>query len=299
MGTERRTPRRPSRTETAARTLLVVALLATAAVGVSSRRGLDWDRISETPDVAVAQLLLGAVGGLVLVLAVRHVLKMLRREPAPPPEEEQPVEPRSMPWPGWLLAGLALAVGIGLVWLAAYAVLSRRDDPPGVVDDPSPDGGAGGVPGSSLPLLLGLLGAVAVAALLLLAAHRAARPVAAEDLEPAEPAAPDGAALAEALTAAGEALDATDDTRAAIVAAYTAMERSLARGGTRRRDSDTPTELLDRAVAAGLVSRGAALDLTDLFREARFSRHPLPETARSEAERALARVSAELAVRHA
>jgi hypothetical protein len=39
------------------------------------------------------------------------------------------------------------------------------------------------------------------------------------------------------------------------------------------------------------VSRGAATRLTDLFREARFSTHPMSATARADAARALARVA--------
>jgi hypothetical protein len=84
-----------------------------------------------------------------------------------------------------------------------------------------------------------------------------------------------------------------DDTRAAIIAAYREMAARLSPAAGDRA-ADTPTELLDRAVSAGLVSRGAALELTELFREARFSRHALAPTARGAAEAALARVSAEL-----
>lgn len=298
MGSDEGRPLRvPSRLETAARVVLVVALAAVAALGVSGRRGLDWHKISQVPDVAVAQLLLGAVGGIMCVLAVRHVLRMRDRDKQLPPEDEQPVEPRPMPWQGWVIAGVLLVAGVALVWLALYAVLTRR---PPTAHASLPGAATPGqvtVPGSVLPLVLGLLGVLAAAALLAWVARRRARGVAgdaaAEDLEA------DSAALAQAVAAAEEALEATDDTRAAIVAAYAAMERSLARSGAGRRPSDTPTELLDRAVDARLVPRGAALELTELFREARFSRHPLAATARTDAERALARVSAELAVAHA
>ncbi|HSR25415.1 MAG TPA: DUF4129 domain-containing protein [Candidatus Eisenbacteria bacterium] len=298
MGSEQgRPPRVPTRLETAARVVLVVALAAVAALGASGRRGLDWHRISQVPDVAVAQLLLGVVGALMCVLAVRHVLRMRDRDKQAPPEHEQPVEPRPMPWQGWLAAAAILVAGVALVWLAAYAVLTRR--PSTTRSSLSVGAGPGPVtvPGSVLPLVLGLLGVLAVAALLVWVARRQA-PGVAGDLAAEDPQA-DGTALAEAVAAAEEALEATDDTRAAIVAAYAAMEHSLARSGAGHRPSDTPTELLDRAVDARLVTRGAAFELTELFREARFSRHPLAGTARTDAERALARVSAELAVAHA
>ena len=89
------------------------------------------------------------------------------------------------------------------------------------------------------------------------------------------------------------------DARAAIVAAYRAMashlDAQLARSGGGALASDTPTELLARAVAARLVSSGPAAELTELFREARFSRHPMGAGERARAEAALAAVRAELA----
>ena len=105
----------------------------------------------------------------------------------------------------------------------------------------------------------------------------------------------DAEVLADAVVAAEQAMERHDDTRAAIIAAYREMAARLGPAAGDRA-SDTPTELLDRAVSAGLVSRSAALELTELFREARFSRHALAPTARAAAEAALARVSAELVV---
>jgi hypothetical protein len=72
------------------------------------------------------------------------------------------------------------------------------------------------------------------------------------------------------------------------------MERELARTGTVRRASDTPTDLLERAVRDGRLSPGPARTLTDLFREARYSHHPMPAARRDDAARALARVSDDL-----
>jgi hypothetical protein len=85
-----------------------------------------------------------------------------------------------------------------------------------------------------------------------------------------------------------------DDTRAAIIAAYTAMERQLVASGTTRHPSDTPTDFLMRAMSSSRVSRGSATRLTELFREARFSTHPMPSTARADAARALARIGDDL-----
>lgn len=112
-----------------------------------------------------------------------------------------------------------------------------------------------------------------------------------DDEEPTEQ-----SVLAGAVAAAELELDSHgDDTRAAIIAAYLAMERQLVASGTARQASDTPTDFLLRAVATSQVSRGAATRLTELFREARFSTHAMATTARADAARALARVADDLA----
>ena len=109
------------------------------------------------------------------------------------------------------------------------------------------------------------------------------------------------AQLSAAVEAAGDELARHADPRQAVLAAYAAMARHLATGLVHRgrisRTSDTATELLDRAVDAGLVTGAPARTLTDLFREARFSRHPMGEEARQAAEESLAQVRAELRVR--
>ena len=95
------------------------------------------------------------------------------------------------------------------------------------------------------------------------------------------------------------ALAGVDDARAAIIACYVAMERSLAERGTARAAADTPDELLARAVASGVVRGGAAGRLTALFYEARFSTHPLDGGQRDAASAALDELAAELAARPA
>src|ERR1700727_2206129 len=93
--------------------------------------------------------------------------------------------------------------------------------------------------------------------------------------------------LREAVESGQAALRGLDDARAAIIACYLAMERSLAQAGAARDVAETPDELLARAADAGLVRGGAAGRLTALFYEARFSSHPLPASARTAAQRAL------------
>jgi hypothetical protein len=90
------------------------------------------------------------------------------------------------------------------------------------------------------------------------------------------------------------ALAELDDARAAIIACYLAMERSLADRGAARGASETPDELLARAAAAGVVRGAAPQRLTALFYEARFSSHPLGPRQRDAAKAALDELAVEL-----
>ena len=143
--------------------------------------------------------------------------------------------------------------------------------------------------------LLGIVLLAAIVACVLLLRRR--RPADRDALPP------DDASLAEgertelraAVQSGQRALAELDDARAAIIACYLAMERSLAAAGADRTEADTPAEFLDRAAAAGLVRTAAAGQLTGLFYEARFSRHELTGTERSAAEHALRQLDADLA----
>ena len=101
--------------------------------------------------------------------------------------------------------------------------------------------------------------------------------------------------LREAVESGRSALRTIDDARAAIIACYVAMEKSLADRGAARAVADTPDELLARATTSGLVRGTAAARLTALFYEARFSSHPLGPGQRGAAEQALDELAAALA----
>ncbi|HEY1616040.1 MAG TPA: DUF4129 domain-containing protein [Streptosporangiaceae bacterium] len=103
------------------------------------------------------------------------------------------------------------------------------------------------------------------------------------------------AQLRRAVASGRAAMREYDDARLAIIACYVAMEASLARAGAARGEAETPDELLSRTVADGLVPAGEAGTLTELFYEARFSSHPLPEGRRGQARRALEVIAAALA----
>jgi hypothetical protein len=143
-------------------------------------------------------------------------------------------------------------------------------------------------------ILFGLLIAILVAAIAISIwwSARLRRPVAvglAEDL------AEDSEHLRDAVEEGRAAFAELDDARAAIIACYVAMERSLADRGAARNAADTPDELLARAVTSGVVRGPAAERLTGLFYEARFSSHPLGPDHRDAARQALDGLAAELA----
>jgi Domain of unknown function (DUF4129) len=142
------------------------------------------------------------------------------------------------------------------------------------------------------PILYGLLVVALVAAVAISIwwssrLRRPAPPLVIEDVGAEE--------LREAVESGRAALAEIGDARAAIIACYVAMERSLADRGTSRTMADTPDELLARAVGAGTVRGPAASRLTALFYEARFSTHPVAARQRAAASAALDELAGELA----
>jgi hypothetical protein len=79
-----------------------------------------------------------------------------------------------------------------------------------------------------------------------------------------------------------------------VVACWVLLERAAADAGTHRAAPDTASELVGRLIDRHPVSSQPLLRLADLYREARYSRHELPESARTEAREALERLQAEL-----
>jgi hypothetical protein len=108
-----------------------------------------------------------------------------------------------------------------------------------------------------------------------------------------EPPSPPAAARV-AVQAAIDALDDEQDPRAAVIAAYAAMEQTLADHGTARSPAEAPREFLRRVLLAGRATEGEATTLTALFEEARFSTHPIPERVRATASSALTSLRARL-----
>ncbi|MFJ6074226.1 DUF4129 domain-containing protein [Streptomyces sp. NPDC093065] len=159
---------------------------------------------------------------------------------------------------------------------------------------------------SSLPLLLVLAVSAAVVVVLVVVAvvrrlrrfglsvpHRPGTPGAAPQDD-------DARLLLSAVHSGRRALAGTDDdARAAVIACYAAMEDALAASGIPRHASDSPADLLTRAAAAGFAPGPAAPRLTALFREARYSSHPMDRSHRSAAAAALEEIASLLGDREA
>ena len=97
-----------------------------------------------------------------------------------------------------------------------------------------------------------------------------------------------GEVLEDRLAAVGEG-----SPRNAIVAAWVRLEEFAAAQGLRRQPADTPAEFVARALASYSLDAAALDRLADLYREARFSEHPITERHRDDARECLARLVGE------
>lgn len=285
---------------------VAVAVLAIAAMAVADRRvgPLDagsatglWDKLRP----------LGALAAVVLLVVVATNFAKHRDDGFGPLH-------RAGTATAVLLTAAALLTPIGLL------LIGRKPAPPppdpqvpvqpgksGLLTQPSGDllnpGG-----GTSKPIsdwigewllyivLAAALGLVVYVLVRLLAGRRFRRlPMEVVDFEPM---APEFAQLAEAVAAGTEALEYEGDAREAVIACYSAMELAVsAGGGGGRRTTDTPEEFLRRITAARLIPQEPARELTDLFREARFSSHRIGEEKRDAAREALRTISEHLRIR--
>jgi len=296
---DRRAPVAPGSATT--RAVAVVALLAVAALALQARRGLDWSELDDPVEVSWLRAVVSVLLLVVLWQLARPLVRRLRRPHRRTGPGEGDDGPEGEHVPFWLrLAALVLVLASLLVaWWLLSAIVPTVDQPEVAPGGPGAggrdDGGTGlGPSWTSLVLAAGVLLAVLAGNRWSSARRQRAALAAGPDRADGE-----AARLETAVVAAREQLGGHTDPRAAIVAAYAAMAATLSAGLARRgasaRASDTPTELLDRAVGSGLVSEGPAATLTELFREARFSRHPMGEGHRRAAEDALDAVRAELA----
>jgi hypothetical protein len=261
-----------------AATTAIVAIAARAPLSRSSP--IDGASAS-APVTALFMLLLGA-GIVALAMVMILGFRQRRRKHDP----EKPVsEPPEIPWI-WKVVATLGPVALGAALIVAAITGSKK-----VSVAPDLSGGFSGASGQAapatgarngfvlpawLPWTVLAIVLVAIAAGLTLLALRRNRDLA----DGPEPGAAD-----EAVQAAIAALEAGTDPRGAVIAAYAAMQRTLAAHGLRRSPSEAPREFLGRVLVSSRPAERDATTLTGLFEEARFSTHPISERTR---ERALA-----------
>jgi Domain of unknown function (DUF4129) len=86
-------------------------------------------------------------------------------------------------------------------------------------------------------------------------------------------------AARRAVEAALEPLRDPTDPRSAVIAAYARMESALAERRLGRRAPEAPREYLARVLSESGVPERSLTTLTTMFEEARFSLHPIPDSA--------------------
>lgn len=307
----------PGDDKAVARTVAVIALLLLAVVALRGHLpGTEPAPEPLEPEPADQGSIVPTVvmlGVSILVIAIAIIVQTRRRRMPIP--GERPYDSGggriTVPW-RWML----IAAGVLLVWLLAVLLLMRWGagldvDPASVTDPESVEPSDSGYPETAPPPtpagrgdVFGILGAVTLMLLLLSIAGTvigrrradASVPEPFREGEPAVDASGDVPGLARATELGlAEIGDRSRDPREAIIACYAAMERELEKSpGTTPQDSDTPAEVLARAVERHAVRADSAAELVDLFEEARFSSHVMNEDHRADAVRALRVVQREL-----
>lgn len=271
---------------------------ATAVIALSARaplsRSTPVDATSARAPVTALALLLVGLGAVMIGALIAFVWSRRRRKDEPP----EPVpEPPEVPWYWKLLAiALPLAVGAAIVAAALSGARTAQSTPalssgpgfsgPDLTQRTPKPGGSGFVLPAWLPWTLLVILAIAVVAAVWFLLLRA----------PGVDESDERGAAEAAVQAAIEALDTDRDARAAVIAAYAAMERTLAEHGTARSPSEAPREFLRRILLVGRATEREAGTLTGLFEEARYSAHPIPDRTRALAVSALASLRARLQV---
>lgn len=272
-------------------------------------RSASQDPAADGPAALAGVIVLLGVSFVVMAFAMFH-----RRPPVPKPA---PLEMRDFTASGSGRINkrlLLIVLGMVILWLAVFAAVSRvrfeseytapapptttavPDDPAQPATEPRPE-----KPRSEAYRLL--VGATGVLLVMVVASTVVAAVRNRSTLPPvAVTAGPEvsGSRPAEPLVMAAErglvqVANLALDPREAIIACYAVMEQALAAApGAAPQASDTPSEVLARAVRNRTIGPGSAATLVGLFAEARFSRHTMTEGHRDEAEGALRSVLGEL-----
>ncbi|BBZ09990.1 DUF4129 domain-containing protein [Mycobacterium branderi] len=302
------------------RVVAVIVLLVVVAAslrgylpGVEQQAQQEPPRSSASLPYVVALLAVSlAIIGASLIVRLRDP-----RRPAPSAGGLPDRFSRGMGRPGWriLLIGAAvLVVWLLIVWLLARFIGPhgiRAGELPGATETATPtprpdtspppeprnDRGDGDVLGYLIASTVTLALLLVVGAIAAVRGRRTAKPhvLAAEPFQPPAPTASSESLARAAEVGLAEIGDLSREPREAIIACYAAMERELAHVPEAvPQDSDTPTEVLTRAVEHHALHADNAARLVNLFEEARFSPHVMNESHRETAVRVLQLVLAEL-----
>ncbi|MFA4083795.1 DUF4129 domain-containing protein [Mycobacteroides salmoniphilum] len=257
---------------------------------------------AEPHSIALQLLLCGVVAILIL-------LSLRQRRPGMPMGSESPsyLRLRGLTRREALIAAASALLLVGAVWLSLYLTRPTGDSPvrepaPGT-SEPRPAGEAephktpGNTPGreeSGTPIVI--LGVVLIGIAVTIFVLRRNNPDSVD-------AAGDQCAESEGTEAApgslahlvelglAEVAEPGRDPRASIIACYAAMEQGLTTAPEAAPlASDTPSEVLQRAVHIGALQSQAGTQLVSLFSEARFSPHQMTQTDRESAVRWLQNV---------
>ncbi|MFV8317253.1 DUF4129 domain-containing protein [Mycobacterium sp. 23] len=306
-------------------TTRVVALVALLMLVAAALRGYlpahQGRRIAEEgPSKTALMFLVAAIAATLALLAFSIIARLRDPRTAAPSAGALPdMLGGGSARPSWRV--VLIALGVIAAWLLVAILISRLFTPPQIgLDAPQPDSGAtpsgaGRAPQPKQParprdspdMLGSLLAFVPVLLMLFVGGFivsRRRRPTATTGLAtdvPAELPSPEVAS--ESLVRAAEVglaemADLSREPREAIIACYAAMERELANvPGAVPQEFDTPTEVLARAVEQRALRAENAVQLVNLFEEARFSPHVMDEEHRETAVRVLELVLDEIAPR--
>ena len=296
----------------AGRVALLLVLLVAAGVALRGRMPTP----QQTPRSAASDD--GSLTGVVALLSVSMLLMafaMLHKRSGPPrpPAREFPPEPRGGR-PRWNRRLGLIALGLLIAWLLAIIVLNRLGVGQDAQQIASPDAvpaPTGALPPDQAPaapssphndtskLLIATTAALLVMMVVATVISAIRRPPR-QALPVISGADAESTAGSEPLVIAAErglaeVANPNLPPREAIIACYAAMEQALAGApSTAPQASDTPSEVLARAVATRAVSPANATPLVEVFAEARYSTHLMTEQHRQTAERALRSVLGEL-----
>lgn len=309
----------PGVDKTPARTVVVIVLMALALVALRGHLP-GADPATDAPPDRGAGPLIAVVTMLVLSMAVIALSVLTRsRDPVVRPDTVGGLaRERGGRGVRWTWRMVAVVTAVVIAWLIAVLLLMRLSgwldlaaEPPAPADRPeapaTPAADPQPPPPHDPPGSGAAFGALVAAAALFVALsiaatvagrrqRRQAAPVAFGDPQPGPPPPSGPQTLVRAAERGlAEIGDLSREPREAIIACYAAMERELDKApDARPLESDTPSEVLARAVQRDLLRADSATELVDLFEEARFSPHVMDEQHRDVAVRVLRLVLHEL-----